>query len=601
MKKISWKQYLAVFLVVFTIVIPLSSCNKIIPQKDTNQSSDKLSEKEITVLREEFDKFCEEHAKKIIEESPLNATFMYSDLESLGLEELLYQLDDASDEASLAQIEEAKAVLKYLEGIKPRYLTEEQQKTYKMLEFQNNTIVKGEKYLHYYNAFQPASGIQINIPISLMQIELESEKEVQAYLVRVKQLPRLFDQVLDYERQRAKEKLLLPPYMYDLIIGQINEMLVEPENFMMYLSFSDRVDALESLSEEAGAKYKADFLEIVKNDIYPAYEKMTADLEEIKAQSTNKLGLPEWKNGKDYYDYLVWCNTSYNMDAEDLRFWAQQEFNIALEGVQTFLKNHPDITDQELSDFFNRVNSKESLYAVQDEYMKEAFLEYNVARASENIIPTYLVEHLPPAFYFPISIDGEDYGNMYMKEEAFNTITIDTLVTDIHENIPGHHLYFSILYNSDLPLVRKVYDFASYTEGWAQYVQDKTYEYAANDEEIAQFWRDYTRIDAALRILLDIMVNYDGISKEDALQQMMDMGYDRASAESSYNRMLANPGEMLNYFYGSATIESYLSECEEAMGEAFDIKDFHDLILRNGGLPFYVMDDVIKDYIKAGK
>jgi uncharacterized protein (DUF885 family) len=602
LKSYKLRRVLTLFLVVLFLVASFSGCNqsskKVVEEP---KESTEPSEKDAEVIQKEFDAYCESLAKRIIEESPLNASFMYSDLESLGLEELLYQLDDASDEAVQKQIEDAKDVIEYLESIKLKDLTEEQKKTYRMLEFQNTAVVDGEDYIYYTNAFQPTSGVQINLPITLMQIELESEKEVQAYIERVKQLPRLFDQFIDYEKTRAGKGLFLPAYMYDIMIEQLNELLKEPDQFMMYLSFSDRVDMLDELSDPSKSEYKKNFLDIITNDIYPSYDRIEAALEEIKTQSTNTLGLPEWENGQTYYDYLVGFYTSYDMDTEDLRYWAQVEFNKNYTNYQSFLESHPEITDQELTDFFNKVNSIESLYTIEEQFVNDAFLDYGVERASENIIPPYLEEHLPPAFYFPISIDGEDYGNMYMAEEAFNNITMDTLVTDIHENIPGHHLYFSVLYNSDLPLIRKVYDFATYTEGWAQYVQDKTYQYAATNEEIADFWSNYIKMDGAMRVLLDILVNYDGIPKEEAFKLMFEMGYDQEGAEAAYNRMLANPGELINYFYGSNVIESYLIESQEALGESFDIKSFHDLILKNGGLPFFVMDDVVKDYIRNNR
>lgn len=602
LRKYKFRQLLAILILALFVISTLSGCNKIFPiVEEKPEVSMEPEEKGIDAIREEFDIYCDELAKKIIEESPLNATFMYSDLESLGLEELLYQLDDASEEAVLKQIQDAKDVLAYLDSIALKDLTDEQQKTYKMLEFQNEAAIQGEDYIYYTNTFQPTSGVQINLPISLMQIELETEKEVQAYIERVKQLPRLFDQFIEYEKTRANEDLLLPSYMYGLMVEQLNEVVVAPEDFMMYLSFSDRVDMLDTISDTSKNEYKKVFLDIIKNDIFPSYDRIEATLEELKDKSTNTLGLAQWENGQAYYDYLVNYNTSYDMTAEDLRYWAQMEFNNSLMFVQRFFEAHPDITDQQLSEFFDKVNSIESLYAIEDQYLEEAFLDYGIARASENVIPPYLTEHLPPAFYFPISIDGEDYGNMYMAEEAFNTITVDTLVTDIHENIPGHHLYFSVLYNSDLPLIRKVYDFATYTEGWAQYVQDKTYQYAANNEEIAEFWRNYLNLDAAMRVLIDIQVNYDGIPKEQAIQLMLEMGYDQVGAEASYNRMLANPGELINYFYGASVIENYLLDCEEALSESFDIKAFHDLILKNGGLPFYIMDDVVKDYIRDNR
>lgn len=592
---------IVLLLLILMLTVLFTGCiekDKISNQNDLPQDNKEASSEEINATRKAFDIYCEELAKKIIEESPLNASFMYGDLESLGLDSLLYELDDASIEATQEQINDSKKVLEFLDSISKKQLTDEQQKTYDMLIYQNKAIVAGEDYIYYYNAFQPSSGVQIEIPIALMQIELESEKEVIAYIARIKQLPRLFDQFVEYEYDRVEKGLTLPAHMYATVVEQIDQLLVEPENFMMYLSFCERVDKLQAINTTQKEQYKAEFLKAIKNDIYPAYEKMKVSLEEIKTQTKNTMGLPEWNKGKDYYNYLVKYGTSYNKDAEDLRRLAEDILGEASYGIQEYFNKHPEFADKSLSEILPQIDTIEKLHEMEDQFLSESFMDYGVIRASENIIPSYLEEHLPPAFYFPISIDGEDYGNMYMTQEAFNNVNMSTLETDIHENIPGHHLYFSILYGSDLPLIRKVYDFSAYTEGWAQYVQGKTYEFSAEDEEIADFWKSFLAFNAAYSVLLDIQVNYDGMPKEEALKNMIAMGYDKEGAENSYNRMLANPGEMIDYYYGSYIIENYLIECIDKQGDSFNIKEFHDLMLKNAGLPFSVMDDVIKEYLK---
>lgn len=547
---------------------------------------------------EEFDAYTDHLAKQIVEESPLNATFKYSDLEKVGLVDLLSKLDDMSVKEMEKMVSDAKAVLLHLDGINEASLSEEQQQTYDMMEFQNKGMIDGEKYLYYDNAFQPSSGVQINIPITLMQIELESENEVKAYIERCKQLPRLFDQYIAYEKERLKDQITLPPSLYDAVLEEIEGLLVEPEQFMMYLSFCDRVDALESLDATKRIEYKAQYLAVVKEDIFPAYDTIKTALEDIKKQSKNTMGLSQWKDGKDYYNYLVKYATSYSMDAEDLRSWAQKQLSDAQAVAQAYLAAHPEIvTNEDFMALLPQVTTHEQLIEIEDQFISEAFFDYGVKRASENIIPSYLEAHLPPAFYFPISLDGQDYGNMYMTEDALSDVDISTLETDMHEDLPGHHMYFSVLYGSELPLIRKVYDFNAYVEGWAQYIQGKAYQYSAKDEETANFWRAYLQIQASYSVLLDIQVNYDGIPKEDAINMYLQQGYDTEMAESAYNRMLANPAESIDYYYGAYIIEGYLEKCKKELGDQFDIKQFHDLILKHGGLPFNEMDDIVDDYI----
>lgn len=547
---------------------------------------------------EDFDVYTNELAKQIVEESPLNATFMYSDLEKAGLPELLSKIDDMSSDELENMVTEAKDVLNHLDGINKKSLTTEQLQTYEMIVFQNQGIVDGEKFLYYENAFQPSSGVQINIPIALMQIELESETEVQAYIERCKQLPKLFEQYVDYENERLKNQIALPPSLYDAVLEEIDGMLVEPEAFMMYLSFCDRVDELDSLDDTKRSDYKAQYLEVVNSTIYPAYDTLISAIEVIKTQSENTMGLSEWKDSKDYYNYLVKYGTSYDMDAEDLRDWAQKQMEEAQTNITSYMEKHSEIvTNDDLMTLLPSVTTKEQMVQIEDDFISEAFLDYGVERASENTIPEYLEEHLPPAFYFPISLDGEDYGNMYMTEDALSNISISTLETDMHENLPGHHMYFSVLYGSDLPLIRKVYDFNAYVEGWAQYIQGKVYQYSATNEETAEFWKNLLQMQYAYSVMLDIQVNYDGISKEEAISKYLEMGYDNETAESAYNRMIANPAELIDYYYGSYVIEGYLEKCKKELGDKLDIKQFHDLILKHGGLTFKQLDDIVDDFI----
>lgn len=563
------------------------------------------TQEEIDQMQVDFDQYAETLAKDYIESSPLNATFIYGDLESIGLEHLLYEIDDASLEASVALIEDAKTVLKELKEFQRDLLTTEQQNTYDMLIFQYQGAVDSEPFMYFDNVFQPNQGVQIDFPIALMQIELESELEVQAYLERLKKLPAFYDQIYVYERERAKIGNLLPESMYDLVIEQIDSMVGEPKEFMLYQSFCDRVDALAELDDAKRVTYKETCLDIIKSELFPAFEEMKEVLAEIKVLSTNTMGLPEWENGKAYYDLVVESETSEFKNTEELRTWANGQLQIIGMKLGTIVNKYPEISTAastgDIMSLVNDVTTKEDMLTFQEDFLASEFLDYGVVRASENIIPTYLEEQLPPAFYFPVSVDLQDYGNMYMASDAYDEMSISTAETDIHENVPGHHLYFSVLYGSDLPLVRKVFDFDGFTEGWAQYVQGKTYERAASKPEYAEFWRWLLPYNYTAFILLDIEVNYDGISKEAAINKLMtEFGYPEEDAESSYNRMIANPGELIHYYHGVYKMNSYLDDCMKELGDQFDIKAYHDMILMHGGLPFTVMDEVVEEFIENG-
>lgn len=548
-----------------------------------------------------FDLYMEELAISELQSSPVDATFTVGDLEKLGLEDLLYEIDDASAKGFMKQIDSAKKVLKDLKGFNYKGLTKEQKLTYDIVKFQNELIVEGEDFLYNTNGLQPMSGIQLEVPLAFMQVELESEGEVDAYLERLKKVPTLFQQVIEIEKEKAARNLMMPEYLYDDTLEQIDKITNTPEEYMLYLSFCERLDSL-NLDASNKEEYKQKCLEIITNVIFPAYENLEKEIKEIKKLSTVEAGISEWDNGEDYYEYLIKTKTSYDMDVDQLREWAEDELSKGQQAVLTVAMERPELFETEdLYGLFPAIESKDEIYNIVNQIQEDLFLDYNVEIAKEHVIPDYLEDYLPAGFYFPISIDKEDYGNMYLSQDTYNNPGLDGFQLYLHENIPGHHMYFSVLYDKDIPMIRKIYDWLPYEEGWATYMQDLIYEYSGLDEDTEEFFKGNSQFANAYYILLDIGVHIDGWSREEAINRMTALGIPEEDVVESIDRIITNPGEIIHYMYGGYKMQGYLSKCKDELGEKFNIKDFHDLILENGGVPFVLMDKVVNEYIKENK
>ncbi len=179
--------------------------------------------------------------------------------------------------------------------------------------------------------------------------------------------------------------------------------------------------------------------------------------------------------------------------------------------------------------------------------MEALFYDYGVKSADERIIPKYLEEHLPAGFYFVTSIDLEDYGNMYLKSEYYDEVDVNAYSTLLHENIPGHHLYYSVLFTQDVPFVQKVSKWSSYSEGFASYVQNYAFQDLVDDPLILEYLELYFELGNLADMQRDINVHVHGMSREDVAMEMLSKGYDQEGIDKSYNRMLANPGEVFSY------------------------------------------------------
>jgi len=578
------KKILSFLLILILVMSLFVGCNK----QETEEKSNEVEEVSLTES-EKFDVFLDRLAKEALENSPLTATFTLGDLEKNGLFELASQLDHIDLEQYVEDVDIIKAELQELLAFNYDDLSKAQQINYELAKFNIDHSLAMSDFLYIENLIQPSAGVQVNFPLALMQIEFESKAEIDAFVLRVKEVPRLFDEVVDYEKERFELGYGLPGDLYDEVVEQIDAMLVEPKDYMMYLSFVDRIDAFEDLTNEERETYKTNYLDIVTNDLYPSFEALKTQALAMNG-STATGSISEWPDGKEYYNELVKYKTSDELDVAGLEAWALDEIaKITLE-FQKLLSENPEILDMDFENVFPSYESLDDIYEIVNEVYKTEFYDYGVTFATENIIPEYLEEHLAAGFYFPITVDGEDYGNMFLQASDYDEVSEDTVILYYHENIPGHHLYYSYISKSDEPLFRKMNEYLTYEEGWASYVQNLSFAHMGLPEGLDTFFQLNMAYSNAFMVLIDIKLHYEGLSVDEVENEMLVLGFDAEGAESSMNRMISKPGEMIHYMFGEYKMNQMKDTFIEIKGDNYDPKDFHDFILSHYGLPFYILE-----------
>ena len=540
---------------------------------------------------QKFNQVVEEYAVSKLQESPITASFTLGDLERYGIEELASQLDhfeliDANEEA-----EKIDAFIKKLKSFDEDELSKEQKKDLELFLFQLKYEKAFNEFTYISNGITPSGGFQVEFPIVLMQIEFDQEEDILNYLKRVKELPRLFDEIIAYEKERQEKGYTLPAYLHQKSIEQMQEMVVEADQFLMYQGFEDRIHQVSYLEEAEKERYKKEFLALVEEELIPMYEELIEAVTKLKEASLAKGSISEWEDGQAYYETLVRYNTSDELDVEGLRKWAEGEFNATLASFQQLMMKDPKIIEVDFENLLPTDLTLEDVYKKSEEVLATKFKTYPVDSAVENVIPSYLEEYLAAAFYLPITIDGEDYGNMFFRQSDLENPTVDTLVTMFHENIPGHHLYYSYIKDSDESLLRKMVEYLPYEEGYAQYVQDMAYEYMGLEENVIEFLRLNSQLIYAYMVQLDIALHYDGKSGAEIKSELMNFGYDEVSAQETVDRMISKPGEMIHYMYGAYKMKEFKKRYQEIQGSEYDEKEFHEMILEHYGMPFYILEE----------
>lgn len=540
---------------------------------------------------QKFDQVVEDFAINRLKESPITASFTIGDLSTYGLEEVASQLDHFELIDAKKEAEKIDHFLERLNDLDQDELKEEQRKDLELFEFQLEYEKIFNEFTYITNAITPSGGVQVEFPIVLMQIEFDQEEDIKDYIDRVKELPRLFDEIILYEQERSEEGYTLPAYLHQKSIEQMQGMLTSPEEFLMYQGFVDRIDKVDYLDEAKKESYKEEFLTVVETDLIPMFEELIEETNVLKESSTASGSISEWKDGKEYYEALVKYNTSNELDVEGLRAWATEQYNLIIAAFQQLMAKDPKILEVDFSNLLPTDLTLEEIYAQSEDVLKAKFNSYALESAHENVIPVYLEDYLAAAFYLPITIDGEDYGNMFFRQSDLESPTVDTLVTMFHENIPGHHLYYSYVKDSDESVLRKMTEYLPYEEGYAQYVQDMAYEYMGLEENVIEFLRLNSQLINAYMVQLDIALHYDGKSAVEIKNELMNFGYDEAGAQETLDRMICKPGEIIHYMYGAFKMNEIKKMYQEAQGSEYDEKEFHEFILSNYGMPFYILEE----------
>jgi len=374
----------------------------------------------------------------------------------------------------------------------------------------------------------------------------------------------------------------------------------------------------ENFSQEDKDRLTEAFTKKVSQEVIPAYQSlhdfMSKDYMNAGRESSGIQGVP---NGEAYYNHQIKLYTTTNMTAEEIhtlglnevtRIRSEMEKIKEQVGFKGDLKAFFDFvrTNKELMPFsdpqevianFNAIHERmkpqiEKLFDVKPKTpfevrRTEAFRE-NSASAEYN--PGSLDGTRPGIFYTPIP-DVTKY-NVYSDESLF-----------LHEAIPGHHYQISLTQESEeLPQFRKTLWYSGYGEGWALYSESLGIELGLYTDPYQLFGMLGAEMHRAVRLVVDTGLHAKGWTREQAIQYSLDNEAEsEAGITSEIERYMANPGQALSYKIGQLKIRELRAKAKDALGDAFDIRQFHNQVLETGCVPLALLEDKIDRWITANK
>jgi uncharacterized protein (DUF885 family) len=486
--------------------------------------------------------------------------------------------------------------------------------------------VRGEPWKYHDYPVNQMFGIQSALPNLLTETQqVNDATDAEHYLARMALFPKKMDEVIESLKLRESKKIIPPKFVVEKVGGQIKAFLEPaPANNTLVVSLKTKLGkiAAEKMDQATRDAFVKRAEESVAANVIPAYTKLAAYMTALGAKATENNGVWALPDGDKYYEYQIEAMTTTKMKADELhqlglsevaRIGAEMDAILDAEGYKQATRAerlaalskaptqvYPDSDD-------GRKQLLKDYTAIIDEINAGLDPMFGVkpkAKVAVERVPTFTEKGAPFAYYNPPAFDGSKPGTFYVnlrKPDEIAKFTMHTLA--YHEAVPGHHLQIAIAQElKGLPIFRNVLPFTAYAEGWALYAERLAWESGYEKNPLDNLGRLQAEIFRAVRLVVDTGIHSKKWTREQAIEYMIaNTGMTEAEVIGEIERYFVAPGQALAYKVGMLKILSLREKAKTALGAKFNLRDFHDVVLKNGSLPLEILERVVDAYIADKK
>lgn len=545
-------------------------------------------------------------------------------LSYLGRKDRQSELNDISEEHSLKKIEESKKDLEELLKFDVSKLDEQSNLSYRLLKRKLERGILFEKYRHYNYPVNQMHGMQSGLPSFMLNMhKIENKEDALAYVSRLNAFKNTFDQLIDNLKIREEKGIIPPKFVFQHLYNDCNNIIGEPNNMKESLFIKDLSSKLNNIDLEPSEKEEIikSAEKAIKESVIVAYQNLITYLQKLEEKATADDGVWRFKDGASFYKYRLEEITTTSLTSEEI-------FNTGIAEVERIHNEMQDIMTEvnfegTLQDFFKFMKEDQQFYYPDSEdgkqemiigyqaivdsmeaHLDEVFYTKPKARMEVKAVEEWREQSAGKAFYQRGTPDGSRKGTFYanlFKMADMPKYEMEALA--YHEGIPGHHMQGSISQElTDLPEFRKFSGYTSYSEGWGLYCELLPKEMGFYIDPYSDFGRLAMELWRACRLVVDVGIHQKKWTREKAIQYLVDnTPNSENSCTKAIERYIVMPGQATAYKVGMLHILKMRNKAKEALGEKFDIRKFHDIFLRSGGVPLEIFEEQIDDWILSVK
>ena len=525
------------------------------------------------------------------------------------------RLGDYTAAAQTASAHHAADQLKRLQAIPLSGLTEEQTISREMMLRQLQMQLESYRLKEWEMPVSQMNGIHLDLAAMQSQVPFKTAGDYRNYIARLKQIPRVMNEVTAVMQLGMHDRLMQPRYLLEKVAteaGGIAQTPAEKSPFAQPLNrFPSTIPA-----DQQGA-LRRDMLEVINDDVLPAYRRFAAFVSTTYAPAgRTEPGIWALPNGAALYRNAIREHVQTSMDADAIFNEGMREVH-EIETQMLALAKTQGYND--LPSFHAHINADPKLHAVSAEQLLTLYAGYEKqsrAKLTEVVptAPTLGLDVVPmdsfrapdavPADYSPGSTASGRPGrvnvNLYNPPSR---LLLNVEAIAYHEGLPGHHLQFSFADQlQDLPQFRRFAGYDAYSEGWALYAERLGKELGFYQDPYSEYGRLQNEMWRAIRLVVDTGVH----SKHWTRQQMVDYfkahtAMDDQNIQTEVDRYISWPGQALSYRLGQQKILQLRERARTELGPRFDVKQFHARVLSLGPVPLDVLDASLTRWIETQK
>jgi len=538
------------------------------------------------------------------------------------------QLEDLSDEKAAADHAVWQKQLATLKrDFKSELLDPQAQLSYTLFEREAEREAEEFKFRFDVYPVSQMRGVHAQIPTFLINIhKIDDVKDAEAYIARLRGFSKLFDQLLVNLKVREEKGAVAPRFVFPLVLDACHKIIKGkpfdsgPNDSPLLEDFRKKVTALGKADAATRDRLVADAIKALNESVKPAYEKLIAFLEEQAKRATEDAGVWKFKDGAEFYDSALHRTTTTNMSAKEIHETGlkemariQDEMNKIREKVgfkgdlQAFFKFMRE--DQQFRLPSNEQGRAKYLAMATDiiETMKKRLDELFVTKPKADIVvkavESFREKSAGNAFYQQPAPDGTRPGMFYVNlRNMQDNPTYELEALAHHEGIPGHHMQIAIAQElNGIPKFRKFSNaYTAYTEGWGLYSELTPKEIGLYADPYSDFGRLSLELWRAGRLVVDTGIHSKRWTREQAIDYLAkNTPNTEADCTDSINRYIVMPSQATAYKVGMLKILELREKAKKSLGDKFDIRQFHEVVLSNGSVPLDVLEELVERWIKS--